>query len=112
MGVGDPGRSDRSRRISRGLRRARGGGRNRLAAWPLTHLVTYAPSAGISDQRFHVYEAAGATHIGEPTDLTEADRIDWLPIDEVRRLLRAGEIIDGMTVTGLSYFLALSPTAA
>jgi len=79
---------------------------------PLTHLVSYAPSTGISDQLFHVYEAAGATHIGEPTDPTEAVRVEWLPMSELRRMLRAGEIIDGMSVTGLSYFLAMSPSTS
>jgi 8-oxo-dGTP pyrophosphatase MutT (NUDIX family) len=73
---------------------------------PLEHLVTYAPSSGISDQLFHVYAAHSATHIGDPTDVTEAERVEWVSLEDVRVLLRSGEIIDGMSVTGLSYYLA------
>jgi 8-oxo-dGTP pyrophosphatase MutT (NUDIX family) len=78
---------------------------------PVSPLVTYAPSTGISDQRFHVFEAAGAAHVGDPTDPTEAALVEWRSFDQVRTGLRDGSIIDGMSVTGLAYFLALSPSA-
>ncbi len=80
---------------------------------PLTPLYRYHPTNGISDQTFHLFRATDATHVGEPTEQNEADRIEWVPWDEVRRLLSAGEILDGMAVTGLALVLAgLSETPA
>ena len=51
---------------------------------PLTHLVTYHPNNGQSDLRFHLFLADGATHVGEPIDWAEVERVDWLTVDELR----------------------------
>jgi hypothetical protein len=69
---------------------------------------SYAPSNGTSDQVFHVFTAAGATHVGEPTDIGESERIDWLPVDEVRRLIVDNQVTDGLTLTALLWALAVS----
>jgi 8-oxo-dGTP pyrophosphatase MutT (NUDIX family) len=74
---------------------------------PLTHLGTYAPSNGSSDQLFHLYRADGATHVGDPADAYESERIAWLPVDEVRRLIADGRVHDGLSLTGLLWVLAL-----
>ena len=34
---------------------------------------------GLADKRFHLFVADGATHVGEPTDANEAERIEWMP---------------------------------
>ena len=73
---------------------------------PLRHLVTYNPMNGLADKRFHLFIAAGATHVGEPTDVNEAERIEWVPLDELRRLARAGEVRDGLSLTAVLYALA------
>ena len=39
--------------------------------------------------------------MGPPTDPSEAERIEWLPVDRVREELLAGRVTDGMSVTGL-----------
>ena len=65
---------------------------------PLTRVGSYAPSNGTSDQIFHVFTAAGAC-VGDPTDIGESERIAWLPVDEVRRLIVANELTDGLTLT-------------
>jgi 8-oxo-dGTP pyrophosphatase MutT (NUDIX family) len=72
---------------------------------PLRHLVTYAPANGAVDHTFHVFAAAGATYVGEPTDTSEADRIEWMPLPRVRELVRAGEVPDGFSLTALLWFL-------
>jgi 8-oxo-dGTP pyrophosphatase MutT (NUDIX family) len=77
-------------------------------AGPLTPIGSYAPSNGSSDQIFHVFAADGATHVGEPTDVSESERIAWVPIDEVRRLIADGGITDGLSLTALLWALALS----
>jgi 8-oxo-dGTP pyrophosphatase MutT (NUDIX family) len=73
---------------------------------PLAHLTSYHPSNGLNDQTFHVYVAAGATHEGEPTDPAESERIEWVPVDRVRELVRAGEVADGLSLVGLTWWLA------
>jgi 8-oxo-dGTP pyrophosphatase MutT (NUDIX family) len=80
---------------------------------PLHHLVSFNPSNGLSDQRFHLFEADGARHVGPPSDPAEAERIEWVPADEVRRLVGAGEVSDGLSLTALCWWLArLPPTGA
>jgi 8-oxo-dGTP pyrophosphatase MutT (NUDIX family) len=74
----------------------------------LTKLGAYAPSNGSSDQVFHLFVAEGAEHVGEPTDIGESERIAWVPVDEVRRLIESGELTDGLSITALLWALAFS----
>lgn len=74
---------------------------------PLTELITYHPINGLSDQTFTVYLGRGATHRGDPTDDTESERIEWVPISRVRQAVRDGEIVDGLSLTGLAYAFAI-----
>jgi len=74
-------------------------------AGPLTPLFAYQPTNGLSDQRFHLVLAAGATHEGDPTDPGEAERIEWVPVDEVRALVRRGEMVDGLSLTAVLWAL-------
>jgi 8-oxo-dGTP pyrophosphatase MutT (NUDIX family) len=74
---------------------------------PLTHLTTYAPSDGSSDQRFHLYTADGATYVGDPVDQYESERIEWVPVPEVRKLIATGQVNDGLSLTALLWVLAL-----
>lgn len=74
----------------------------------LHHLVTYQPSNGTSDQRFHLFLADGATHVGEPTDPGESERIEWVPVDDVRALIQHGEMPDGLSLTAVLYALTFA----
>jgi 8-oxo-dGTP pyrophosphatase MutT (NUDIX family) len=74
---------------------------------PLRPLVTFHPSNGASDQRFHIYLADGAEHLGEPIDAHEAERVEWVPLARVRELIAAGEVLDGLSLTALATALAL-----
>ncbi len=71
----------------------------------LTPLVTYQPQNGLSDQRFHLFVAAGATHEGEPSDPGESDRVEWRTLDDVRHLIAAGAMPDGLSLTVVLWFL-------
>jgi 8-oxo-dGTP pyrophosphatase MutT (NUDIX family) len=73
---------------------------------PLRHLISYHPTNGVSDQEFHVYAADGATHVGEPEDPFEAERIEWVPLATVADELRSGRVLDGMSVVALLHVLA------
>ena len=73
----------------------------------LRPIGAYHPLAGAVDQRFHVFLAEGAEHVGEPADRNEAERVEWVPVERVRELIRAGEVSDGYSLTGLLWALEL-----
>jgi 8-oxo-dGTP pyrophosphatase MutT (NUDIX family) len=75
-------------------------------AGPLHHLVTYNPMNGLADKRFHLFHAEGATHVGEPVDVNEAERVEWVTVDALRKLVRGGDVRDGLSLTGLLYALS------
>jgi 8-oxo-dGTP pyrophosphatase MutT (NUDIX family) len=72
---------------------------------PLRPLLTYNPAPGVLGHAFHVFAASGATHIGEPADTTEAERVEWIALPRVRELIRSGEVPDGFSLTALLWFL-------
>lgn len=73
---------------------------------PLRPLFSYHPIGGLSDQRFHVFAAEGATYERGP-DGVEAERVECVSLDDLRRLIRSGEMRDGFSLTALLWFLAL-----
>ncbi|MDP1819621.1 MAG: NUDIX domain-containing protein [Acidimicrobiales bacterium] len=73
---------------------------------PLEHLVTYAPMNGSCDQRFHLYRARSASHVGDPVDAAESERIEWRSLQDVRAFIARGEVGDGLSLTGLLWVLA------
>ncbi|HEU0103673.1 MAG TPA: NUDIX hydrolase [Mycobacteriales bacterium] len=77
---------------------------------PLTEQVRFHPSIGLSDQTFTIFLADGAEHVGDPTDPSESERIEWVPVPRLTELLRAGEVPDGLSLTGLLSWLAFGPT--
>ena len=77
----------------------------------LEPLVTYQPTNGLSDQRFHLFAAAGADPVGEPTDPGESERVEWVPVARVRDLVRTGAVADGLSLTALLFALAFGPLA-
>jgi 8-oxo-dGTP pyrophosphatase MutT (NUDIX family) len=76
---------------------------------PLTELVTYHPTIGFSDQTFHLFAAAGADHVGEPSDPSESSRVEWLSLDRLRAEITRGNVRDGLSLTALAYALAFGP---
>ncbi|MFI6927813.1 NUDIX hydrolase [Nonomuraea spiralis] len=79
---------------------------------PLRPLLSIQPTNGFTDSLNHVYRADSATHIGPPTDPWEAERIEWVPLSGIRRLVDAGEIVCGTTLSVLLYLLVERPPAA
>lgn len=73
---------------------------------PVRLLTSYFPHNGTSDACFHLFEAAGAEHIGEPTDPTESERVEWVPLDVLRSEIVAGRVHDGLSLTALLWWLA------
>ena len=76
----------------------------------LRPVVRYAPMNGTCRQWFHVFTASSATYVGAPTDASESERVEWVPVDRLRRLVAEGEVHDGLTLTAVLWLLAgLSP---
>ena len=73
---------------------------------PLTPLVTYHPVNGLSDLVFHCFVAQGATAVGEPSDPSESERVEWVGVTELRRIVRDGEMRDGLSLTAVLFALA------
>ena len=73
---------------------------------PVEHLVTYQPTNGLSDQRFHLFLARGAEHKGDPVDFGEAERIAWRSPTEVRDDIAGDQVADGLSLTALLFALA------
>ncbi len=72
----------------------------------IEHLVDYFPMNGLGDNRFDLYLARGATHVGEPSDPSEAERVEWVPVDRLRTEIAEGRVHDGLTLTALLWCLA------
>lgn len=74
---------------------------------PLVSLCSHHPSNGLSDQTFHLFLADGATEVGPPTDPDESERIEWVPVQQLRGMLERGDVSDGLSLSALTYALAL-----
>ena len=73
---------------------------------PLTHLTTYFPHNGTSDATFHLFSAAGATYVGDPTDASESERIEWVTVDRLREEITEGRVQDGLSLTALLWWFS------
>ena len=70
-------------------------------------MTSYFAINGISDMRFTTHLVRGAERIGDPTDVEETDRVDWLPTEDIPKLIAADQILDGPTLMALSYYLGV-----
>ena len=73
---------------------------------PLRHLTTYFPHNGLSDATFHLFLTDRADQAGERQDVTAAQRVEWVPWDDVVAAVRSGEVRDGLSLTALLWVLA------
>ena len=98
VGLGDTGRQDRRWRVSRRGRRREVLEETGWQPGPLRPLTSFHPTNGISDQTFHIFLGEGATYIGEPTDRSEATRVEWVSITRLRELIASDAIRDGLSL--------------
>ena len=75
-------------------------------AGPLRRMHGYHPTNGLSDQRFELYAADGASYVGEPADASESSKVEWVPVATVRELLAGGRVVDGLSLTALLWWSA------
>lgn len=69
-------------------------------------LISFQPAAGIADTPHDVFVTHRATQVGDPTDVTEAQRVEWVPLAAVTAMMSRGEIVDALTMVSLLYVLA------
>ncbi len=72
----------------------------------LTQLTTYYALPGLADLHFTMFRADGARHLGAPSDGSEASRVEWVPVANLRKLVDEGHITDGPSLMALSFALA------
>ncbi|MFI6285413.1 NUDIX hydrolase [Streptomyces sp. NPDC051018] len=68
-------------------------------------LVYSQPANGITDSEHHVFRADAAIYTGPPVEMNEADRIEWIPMADIRGMIDRREIVSGGSLTGLLYLL-------
>ncbi|MFC7246059.1 NUDIX hydrolase [Catellatospora aurea] len=78
----------------------------------LEHLVTFEPMIGMVNCPHHVFLGRGAERIGEPTETTEMERMQWVPLAEVPELIRSGLVSNSGTLVALLHVLAMSGPSA
>ncbi|MFC0532071.1 NUDIX domain-containing protein [Phytohabitans kaempferiae] len=72
---------------------------------PIRPLVYTQPSPGLMTSEHHIFRADSATYIGPPKDAFESDKIDWIPLGDVRSLIDKQHIVAGTTLVALLYLL-------
>lgn len=76
-----------------------------------THLASFEPMPGMMTAQTDVFMWKGAEHVGDPTDTEEAGRLEWVPVDRARELLKNHELLGGGTIIAVQSWL-LSRAAA
>jgi 8-oxo-dGTP pyrophosphatase MutT (NUDIX family) len=71
------------------------------AAGRLEHLVTYQPMVGTIDSEHFVFVGRDPRQVAEPVEVSEADRIEWIPLSAVPELIAAGKLWNAGTLIGL-----------
>lgn len=69
-------------------------------------LVTFQPTVGMVDSENSIFIGYEPEKVAEPVDLTEADRIEWVPLRSVTQLINEGQIVNAGTLIGLWGYLA------
>ena len=67
----------------------------------VTPLLAFHPIGGMLRTRYHLFRATGAEYVGEPTEQNEAEKVAWIPLDEVLGLVDSGQIATSSSLVGL-----------
>jgi 8-oxo-dGTP pyrophosphatase MutT (NUDIX family) len=64
--------------------------------------------SGIADFENLLFLSQGASYVGDPVDINEAERVDWIPLGDVARRIANGEIPGAGAQLALFKLLTLS----
>ncbi len=73
-------------------------------------LISFQPMVGTIDQENIVYLARGADFTGAAPDINEAERLGWIPLDEIQQHIDNGTIVGAGSVSGLLALLLRKAT--
>lgn len=76
----------------------------------LARLAEWDSIPGLSTMRFTAWLARSAGGCSGDVDSNEVSRTQWHSMDKIRELLSSGAVVDGPSLTSLSYFLATRET--
>ncbi|GGM43984.1 NUDIX domain-containing protein [Dactylosporangium sucinum] len=76
---------------------------------PLRPLIYTQPTPGLMNSEHHIFRADSAEYIGPPVDGFESERVEWVSLDDIRRLIDKRDIVTGTTLVALLYVLAEAP---
>lgn len=76
-----------------------------LRPGPLEFALSFQPMIGTADSENLLYIARGAEATGGTPDINEAERIEWIPLADARRLIQVGEIIGSASVIAVLHLL-------
>lgn len=72
------------------------------------HLVTFEPMIGMVNCPHHVFLGRGAEQIGEPTETTEMQRMEWVPLKDVPALIGNGQVKGAGSLVALLHVMGMS----
>ena len=72
----------------------------------LQPLTTYTPVSGLIDLRFHLFAADGAIEVGEPVDVSESERVEWVGSARLREAIASAQVVDGLSLAALLWGFA------
>ena len=76
-------------------------------AGKVEHLITFQPMVGMVDSEHVVFVGRDPEKVAEPTEANEIERMEWLPLASVPRLIEAGEIWNSGTLVALLRLLTM-----
>jgi hypothetical protein len=56
---------------------------------------------GSADAANLLFVSHGAEYVGHPSDINEAERVEWIPLSSMRELIDEGDIVGSSTIIGL-----------
>ena len=74
-------------------------------ALDIRHVTGFHPIGGLGDHRFEVCLADAGSQVGAP-DPAESDRVEWVPLAQVRELVRHGQVQEGLSLVALMWLLS------
>jgi 8-oxo-dGTP pyrophosphatase MutT (NUDIX family) len=72
----------------------------------LRRVISFQPAIGIADTPHELFVGHGAQRIGEPADITEAQQVMWVPVNDLLGMVNDGRIRDGATLVAVLHLLA------
>lgn len=72
----------------------------------LQHVVTFEPIIGMVRSPHHIFVTRDAEKVGEPTERSEMERLEWVRLNRVRSLIADGDVRNSGTLVGLLTLLA------